>query len=195
MDDKLQLVNYDDNVIGYGEKIETHKLGLLHRAFSLFLINSDNNKILLQKRAVNKYHSGGLWSNSCCSHQYKDEKWISALKRCLLDELNLELNITRCLTYSDTTMVKEAILEKNPMKLNSFLYFSDYGEIKEHEVDHVFVLYIDNQDVRKIRPNVNEVDEIRWLSVYEIESMLNQDISIFTSWFLDAYTIVKKAIY
>ena len=78
--EEVVLVNVNDQPIGYMEKQEAHLKGLLHRAFSVFIFNN-NKELLLQKRAVSKYHSGGLWTNTCCSHPRKNEKVLSAAKR------------------------------------------------------------------------------------------------------------------
>ena len=78
------LVDKDDNELGLMEKLEVHQKGLLHRAFSVFLLN-DSNQLLLQKRALDKYHSPGLWTNTCCSHPRKNEKTIDASHRRLFE--------------------------------------------------------------------------------------------------------------
>lgn len=85
----LILVDKNDNDVGYATKENVHRNGLLHKAFSIFIYDLEKDKVLLQKRAKGKYHSGGLWSNSCCSHKYVNETWISAIKRCLNDELGM----------------------------------------------------------------------------------------------------------
>jgi isopentenyl-diphosphate delta-isomerase len=80
------LVDKNDNPIGHMEKQEAHLKGLLHRAFSIFVFNS-KNELLLQKRALNKYHSGGLWTNTCCSHPRKNETVLNAANRRLMEEM------------------------------------------------------------------------------------------------------------
>ena len=93
------LVDQDDQPLGLMEKMEAHEKGLLHRAFSAFLFNADN-ELLLQKRAKSKYHSGGLWTNTCCSHPRENEKLVDAVKRRLQEEMGIEADIDPCLLYT-----------------------------------------------------------------------------------------------
>ena len=119
------IVNEEDQILGYEEKIDTHKRGLLHRAFSIFIIDEDNKKIFLQQRADDKYHSGGLWSNACCSHPHKSESWIQAIQRALLNELGLNIDF-----YGNTDEMLFSGLELPSYKmyfLNKFQYYSNYG--------------------------------------------------------------------
>ncbi|MBQ8133701.1 MAG: NUDIX domain-containing protein [Clostridia bacterium] len=121
----LMIVNEEDQILGYEEKIDTHKRGLLHRAFSIFIIDEDNKKIFLQQRADDKYHSGGLWSNACCSHPHKSESWIQAIQRALLNELGLNIDF-----YGNTDEMLFSGLELPSYKmyfLNKFQYYSNYG--------------------------------------------------------------------
>jgi isopentenyl-diphosphate delta-isomerase len=89
MNQPLILVDKDDNETGFSEKLFAHQNGLLHRAFSVFIFNS-RSELLLQRRAENKYHSGGLWSNTCCSHPCKDEEIRDTVKRRLKEEMGME---------------------------------------------------------------------------------------------------------
>ena len=89
MEENVILVDKNDTQIGLMSKLDAHKKGILHRAFSVFVLNN-NNEIMLQKRAYNKYHSGGLWTNTCCSHQREGENSIEAGKRRLLEEMGFE---------------------------------------------------------------------------------------------------------
>ena len=86
------LVNEKDEAIGQMEKIQAHEKGKLHRAFSIFLVN-DKMQVLLQKRKLDKYHSGGLWSNACCSHPLPEEKTIDAAHRRMIEELNMDCKL------------------------------------------------------------------------------------------------------
>ncbi len=115
-EDCLILVNYRDEQIGQGYKLEVHKKGLLHRAFSVFLY--DGNKLLIQKRASNKYHSAGLWANTCCSHPRVGEKLEMAVQRRLLEEVGVSCDVKH---------------------LNSFVYREVFDELSEYELDHIFV--------------------------------------------------------
>ena len=87
--EEVVLVDQKNNVVGYMEKMEAHEKGLLHRAFSIFIFNT-NNELLLQQRAFSKYHSGGLWTNTCCSHPRKQEKFIDAANILSLENPNLK---------------------------------------------------------------------------------------------------------
>lgn len=187
----IELVDENDTVIGYGEKMDIHKRALLHRAFSIFIYDIDQKKILLQRRGINKYHSGGLWSNSCCSHKYKEESWIEGFKRCIYDELTLEASFD---VYSDVTKTCTINDNKDTIFLvGKFKYYSNYGEIKEHEVDRVILWVVHTNEINNIKYNPNEIDEICWASIYEIDQML-KDKKIFTSWFEKAYLIVRNTI-
>jgi isopentenyl-diphosphate delta-isomerase len=152
------LVDENDNEVGLCEKIKAHKDGLLHRAFSIFIFN-DKNQLLLQKRSIDKYHSGGLWTNTVCSHPLPNEDInISALNR-LQEEMGFK------------TKVKKSF---------SFLYKSEYKNgITEHEIDHIFFgLYN-----AKISFNHLEVMDYRWDSIENIKNDIFKNSNIYTSWF------------
>lgn len=168
---KVLIVDDFDNILGALQKSSAHIEGKLHRAFSIFLINKDENKMLLQKRSVNKYHSGGLWSNSCCSHQYLGETFEDALVRCVTEELGIKTDI------------------KSFYQMGKFKYFSDYGNIKEHEIDHVYIYIADKTLCSKIVPNEQEIEMIKWVSLEDIDSIYKNQKNEFTSWFYDAYKI------
>ena len=115
--EEVILVNEKDKVLGYMEKQEAHIKGLMHRAFSIFVFN-DKNELLLQKRAVEKYHSGGLWTNTCCSHPRKNETNIEAAYRRLNEEMGMSCVLNKVFTFT-----YKATLDKG---------------LTEHEFDHVF---------------------------------------------------------
>src|SRR6478609_10988178 len=100
------LVDQDDNAIGTMEKMEAHRKGLLHRAFSVVIFNS-KGEILLQKRAKSKYHSGGLWTNACCSHPLPDEPMERATQRKLKQEMGIDLNTE----YAEKFISQEQLLK------------------------------------------------------------------------------------
>ena len=91
MFNRVVLVDQNNNEIGTEDKLTAHKKGLLHRAFSIFIFN-DNNQILLQKRSDVKYHSAGLWSNTCCSHPYNDKPLVEYANTRLLQEMGVQSN-------------------------------------------------------------------------------------------------------
>lgn len=186
----LIWVNEQNEIVGYGEKMETHRVGKLHRAFSVFLYDKSTKKILLQKRAKGKYHSGGLWSNTCCSHPYLGENWEEAIRRALRDEIGI------CLEPLD----EEGLFNDNvnsPSQfhyLGKFRYYSNYGDLSEHEIDSVFLFLPDELLISKIVPNPNEIENLQWMSVSEIDSLYENSSNDFTSWFYQAYQYVKRAI-
>src|SRR5687768_1222605 len=126
------LVNERDEAIGKMEKMEAHRKALLHRAFSVFIFNS-NGDMLLQQRADNKYHSAGLWTNACCSHPLPGEETASAAARRLHEELGFSTPLRKAFTFT---------------------YRSDFENgLTEHEIDHVFTGIFDGE----VFPNESEV--------------------------------------
>lgn len=152
------LVDQQNNEVGVFEKQEAHSMGLLHRAFSIFLFNS-KGELLLQQRAFDKYHSPGLWSNTCCSHPMPGETVQQAASRRLMEEMGL-----RCR------------LEKK----FSFVYKADVGDgLIEHEYDHVFTGISDDA------PNHDpgEVASWKYLDMATIKKELRTRPSSYTEWF------------
>lgn len=161
------LVDENDHQVGVMEKIQAHEQGLLHRAFSIFILNN-NNQLLLQKRASSKYHSPGLWTNACCSHPNPNENTLIAANRRLYEEMGFNCTLT---------------------EIGSFTYNTKFDNgLIEHEFDHVF-WGIYNGD---IRPNPTEVEQSKWLSFDEIDNSLSTDKEQFTFWFHLAYPLVKN---
>lgn len=155
---QLILVNENDAVIGSMGKMEVHERGLLHRAFSVFIFNK-KGEMLLQKRAHKKYHSGGLWTNTCCSHPFTGEDTEPAAHRRLKEEMGFD-----------------TILQKS----FSFVYkvHFDNGLI-EYEFDHVFTGIYDGE----IRPAAEEVSEYKYMPVEEVLADLKQNPQNYTAWF------------
>lgn len=137
MDEIITLVNARDEIIGYEEKIKVHSLQKLHRAFSVFIYDRDSNQMLIQKRASGKYHSGGLWSNACCSHPRQNESMEEAVFRCLHSELQLE--------PESKVKIRDCSISQLKLKIGEmcyawkFMYFHKYKDLAEHEIDYVFV--------------------------------------------------------
>ena len=122
--EQVILVNEQDEQTGVMEKMEAHQKALLHRAFSVFIFN-DKGELLLQQRASDKYHSGGLWTNTCCSHPNPDEETITAAQRRLKEEMGF------------TTKLSKAF---------DFIYKSEFSNgLTEHEFDHVFTGYYNGE--------------------------------------------------
>jgi isopentenyl-diphosphate delta-isomerase len=156
--EEVILVSPQDEEIGYMEKMEAHQLGLLHRAFSVFLFNS-KGEMLLQKRALSKYHSGGLWTNACCSHPRKGETIEQAASRRTREELGCEPEL---------------------QKIHSFIYKAALdNNLTEHEFDHVLVGNYEGE----MNLNINEVSEIAYLPIQQIRQEMNEQPDKFTVWF------------
>lgn len=183
----LIWVNENDEVTGFGEKMETHKSGQLHKAFLVFVFDGKNKKMLIQKRAVQKYHSGGLWSNACCSHPYKEETWCKALQRCMSTELGI--------SPAFPEQVNSSEYSSDIQYVGKFKYYSQYEGLAEHEIDYVF-LYLPDETIRNsIVFNKDEIEEIKWISLKELDSWLLKNPKDFSAWFSEAYALVKKIIY
>lgn len=139
MSEMIVLVDEQGEKIGTGEKIDVHRKGLLHEAFSVFVFNK-KGEVLLQKRAAEKYHSGGLWANTSCSHVREDEALERAVHRCLLHEMGFDCELK---------------------KVFSFTYKKEFDNgLTEYEYDHVFVGQYDGT----VDPNFSEVSDYRWVS-------------------------------
>lgn len=158
MEEQVVLVNPQDEIIGLMEKQQAHVNGLLHRAFSVFLFNT-SGEMLLQKRASGKYHSPNQWTNAVCSHPRIDESYIEGAKRRLKEELGIETDITE--------------------KFH-FLYKAGVGQdLWEHELDHVFVGNYEGD----FNLDENEVSEVRYISLENLDKELNENPENFTEWF------------
>lgn len=165
--EEVVLVDECDNQIGVMEKLQAHREGKLHRAFSVFIFN-DKGEMLLQQRALNKYHSAGLWTNACCSHPKPNETVYNAAVRRLREELDFEIPLE---------------------KLFHFTYKTSFENgLTEHEFDHVFSGIYNGE----ININKAEVEDICYRSVAEIESNLKSHPQKFTEWFKIAFPMVKK---
>ena len=157
-EENVILVNHEDEKIGLMPKMEAHEKGLLHRAFSVFIFN-DKNDLMLQRRALDKYHSPGLWTNTCCSHQRDGEDNVEAGKRRLMEEMGFE------------TDLKEIV---------SFIYKAPFDNgLTEHEFDHVLVGNYNEA------PNINreEVAEWKWMPLEEVKEDIDINPSLYTAWF------------
>ena len=153
------LVDSNDRMIGSMEKYEAHEKGLLHRAFSVFLFN-DQDELLLQQRALSKYHCGGLWTNSCCSHQRLGETNVEAAKRRLMEELGIT-----AMDLQDTF---------------SFVYKAKFDNgLTEHEFDYVLFGKFNGTP----EFNEEEVAETKYLNRQEIQDAIQQAPQQFTPWF------------
>ena len=152
------LVDEHDQEVGLMEKMEAHQKGLLHRAFSVLVFN-ENGELLLQRRAFGKYHSEGLWTNTCCSHPYPGESILEAGKRRLFEEMGFSCELTQEF---------------------SFLYKADLENgLIEHELDHVLIGFSDETP----HLNLEEVSAFKWMSVDNIKSDILENPLNYTAWF------------
>lgn len=162
MIDSVILVNSDDQETGIEEKLKAHQQGNLHRAFSVLLFN-DKKELLLQQRALSKYHSGGLWTNCCCSHPRPEENMISSIRRRLNEELLIP--------------VSEKITLN---KLSSFIYYAELDNgLIEYELDHLYIGYYQKTPVI----NPKEAMAYRWCSIETIENEIKKQPETFSFWF------------
>lgn len=158
MSDELILVDEHDNTLGYDEKLRVHQLGLLHRAFSVFLFN-DAGELLIQQRALSKYHSGGLWANSCCSHPRRGESLEQATQRRLQEELGI------------TCPLRPA---------GHIIYRANVPpSLTEHEYDHLFTGHYNGP----FSLNPQEVAAVRWISLTDLKKEMHDHPQQFAEWF------------
>lgn len=190
MQDEIILVDKQDNEIGYGEKIKVHQKELLHRAFSIFIYDWSTHKMLLQKRASNKYHSGGLWTNACCSHPRKGIDLEACLKERLMAELGYNVNFH----IVNPNNVPSLIPRDNEIYYaGSFHYYAKFDNISENEIDYVFLYSPCHADFT-LKPNKDEIEAIRWLSISELNDMLREKPELFTVWFQNAFEYAYKIL-
>jgi isopentenyl-diphosphate Delta-isomerase len=157
-EEQVILVDENDKAIGTMGKLEVHQKGLLHRAFSVFIFN-DKGELLLQKRAGSKYHSPGLWTNTCCSHPQPGEETLAAANRRLKEEMGMD-----CILIHKT----------------AFIYKTKFGNgLTEHEFDHVYIGQSNEHPII----NLNEVDEYKWVNMEDLKADIKTCPENFTSWF------------
>ncbi|PVX46663.1 isopentenyl-diphosphate delta-isomerase [Flavobacterium sp. 103] len=157
-EEQVILVNELDQQIGLMAKLEAHEKAILHRAFSVFVLN-DKNEIMLQQRAHQKYHSPLLWTNTCCSHQRDGETNIQAGSRRLYEEMGFK------------TELKE---------LFNFIYKAPFDNgLTEHELDHVMIGYYNDEPMI----NPEEVEDWKWMKIEDIQKDMLLNPEIYTVWF------------
>lgn len=158
MYEEVVLVNEQDEEIGLMEKLEAHQKGLLHRAFSVFIFNSQK-QLLLQQRAYEKYHSAGLWTNTCCSHPRKNESILDAANRRLQEEMGFASNL---------------------QVQTKFIYHAPFENgLTEHELDYVLTGFYEGP----IPFNAAEVASVKWMSINEVLEDCTQNPQLYTVWF------------
>ena len=157
-EEEVILVNENNEQIGTMPKMEAHEKALLHRAFSVFVFNK-KNELMLQQRAAHKYHSPGLWTNTCCSHQRVGETNIQAGKRRLIEEMGF------------VTELEESI---------SFIYKAPFDNgLTEHEYDHVLLGYYNEEP----KINLEEVGDWKWMTLEAVQADILKQPELYTAWF------------
>jgi isopentenyl-diphosphate delta-isomerase len=160
MTETVILVDRQDQQIGTAEKMAAHRQGSLHRAFSIFILNSQD-QLLLQRRAVHKYHSGGLWTNTCCSHPRPGETTLAAAKRRLQEEMGFSCDLSEIFSF-----VYQAQLDRG---------------LIEYEFDHVLLGRFNG----KPRLNPEEADAYAWVDMDELQADIQNQPDRYTYWLKD----------
>ncbi len=165
--EKVILVEENDKVLGEMEKMEAHLNGLLHRAISVFIINS-KGEWLIHQRAFNKYHSNGLWTNTCCSHPYPEETSVDAANRRLMQEMGMKAPL---------------------QEIFAFTYKEELdNQLTEHELDRVFIGLCDD----KPEPNADEVSNWKYINFEELKTDVKNNPENYTVWFKKIYERVEE---
>ena len=167
INEQLILVDEQDQPLGFCEKMEAHRKGYLHRAFSVFLFDNQG-RMLLQRRALSKYHSGGLWTNACCSHPYPEEETLAAALRRLQEEMGFVTPVTKAFDF-----VYKAQFENG---------------LTEYEFDHVFVGAYEGP----IQPDPHEVMDYEYVPIVKIEEQLLSEPERYTAWFRIAFPKIRE---
>lgn len=155
--EEVVLVDAHDQQIGVEEKQKAHVEGKLHRAFSIFIFNPAG-QLLLQRRSTQKYHSSGLWSNSCCSHPQPGEALDAAAHRRLREEMGFDCPLHKAFEFTYKTQLGNGLIE--------------------HEFDHVFVGVFTGEP----KPNPAEVQSFQWLALETLERQLSSEAESYTYW-------------
>lgn len=172
--DKVILVDEQDRAIGSMNKIPAHELGLLHRAFSIFIYRHTPQSLefLLQKRGKTKYHCPGLWTNTCCSHPRPEETILIAAQRRLKEEMSLEIELK---------------------SVGSFIYRASFENgLTEHELDHVLIGEFKGTD--SIQIDTQEVEDFQWITWDALQKDLILHPMRYTPWIGQALQIVLKTL-
>jgi isopentenyl-diphosphate delta-isomerase len=164
-DDQIICVDIFDQPVGTMNKIEAHQKGVLHRAFSVFLLDPGGSRMLIQQRAGNKYHSGGLWANTCCSHPRAGENTALAARRRLKEETGIDCHIE---------------------EVFSFVYREVYPDgLSEYEYDHVFLGLYEGAEA-DWQPDPEEIQAMQWIDIKELAQQLCSQPERFSAWFIIA---------
>lgn len=168
-DTQIALVDDHDRIVGYDDKLKVHREGILHRAFSVVVVNGQG-QWLLHRRAMDKYHSGGSWTNTCCSHLTRGESMEEATRERLLSEMGISAL---------------------PVFVESFQYKAAFENgLIENEIDHVFIALWDGDP----DPDPEEVMDWKWSHPEEIEEDLDARPEDFSAWFPMIYDLLKPVL-
>lgn len=169
-EEQVVLVDVHDNPIGLMPKMEAHQRAVLHRAFSVFVLN-DQNELMLQQRALHKYHSPGLWTNTCCSHQRSGESNVQAGRRRLREEMGFTTELT---------------------ELTSFIYKAPFDNgLTEHELDHIMLGRYNGS------PTINpeEVADWKWMPIEDVKNDVDIHPERYTVWFVIIFERFYKDLF
>jgi isopentenyl-diphosphate delta-isomerase len=166
-EESVILVNENDETLGQMEKMEVHRKGLLHRAFSIFIFD-EAGKMLLQQRAAVKYHGALLWTNTCCSHPFPGEEVKQAAFRRLKEEMGFKAPLRHLFSFTYRAEVENGLIE--------------------HELDHVFAGIYEG----KIFPDPTEVADFRYESMDSLEKEMLDEPEKFTTWFRIAWPKIRE---
>lgn len=160
MEEEINIIDSEGNRIGKIGKLEAHEKGIYHEAFSIFIFNNKDKKLLIQRRNLDKYHSGGLWANTCCSHPRVGEELELATHRRLQEEMGFDCDLK---------------------EIFSFKYRAENltNNLIEDELDHVFVGYI---DFVIVKTDPDEVADYKWVTVEELKSDISLSPEKYTEW-------------
>lgn len=167
--ENIVLVDESDNEVGIEEKLCAHQTGKLHRAVSVFIMNTEG-QMLLQQRAITKYHSGGLWANTCCGHPRPLESPLEAANRRLWEEMGIKASLSKAFCYTYKAHLDQGLIE--------------------HEFDHIFT-GICSKDL-SFTPNPEEVENWQWISISNLQKAIDQTPEKFAVWFKLILPLVLK---
>lgn len=187
------LVNDRDEIVGYGEKMDVHRKMLLHRAFSIFIYDRAAGRMLLQRRAYGKYHSGGLWTNACCSHPRRG----MSMEACLNERLAKELGLRAALHIADSVTQGPFNIDADALyPCGKFTYAMNQGELGEHEVDHVFLYCPPPEETALLGAGYDpdEIAELRWVGMEVLRAWLRERPEEFTVWFRPALDLAEGVL-
>jgi len=169
VEEKIVLVDEQDRAVGVEEKIRVHQLGALHRAFSVFVVNAEG-QLMMQRRALTKYHSRGLWSNTCCGHPRPDEPLEQAARRRLKEEMGFDSHLT---------------------ELFAFVYRAELEDgLVENEYDHVLLGCFEGIP----EPDPAEIVEWKWVNLATLSVDIEEHPESYTYWFRISFDRFLRAV-